>query len=100
MMFSATIPPSIEKLSTKMLTNPVLVSVGPSGLPNKSVKQIVLWVEEASKKKKLFSILSDRKHFVPPSVIFVESKVGADMLCEAIRQVRGFGTSFKSFNSW
>ena len=87
MMFSATIPPSIEQLAKKMMNNPKFVSVGASGVPNKSVKQIVLWVEDISKKKKLFSIINDRKHFLPPAIVFVESKMGAEMLCEAISQV-------------
>ena len=86
-MFSATIPSSIESMIEKMLTNPIYVSIGESGLPNKQVKQLMLWVAETSKKKKLFSILDDGKHFLPPVVVFVESRIGADMLCEAITNV-------------
>lgn len=84
MMFSATIPPSTENLASKMMGNPVFISIGLSGLPNKSIKQIVLWVEDKSKKKKLFSIIEDSKHFLPPALVFVDSKMGADMLTEAI----------------
>lgn len=84
-MFSATIPPSIERMASRLLINPVCISVG---LPNDSVKQIVLWVEDKSKKKRLFSILLDSKHFMPPVVVFVDSKMGADLLAEAIHEVR------------
>ncbi len=31
--------------------------------PCASVKQIIMWVEEPSKKKKLFAILQDPKHY-------------------------------------
>ncbi len=33
------------------------------GIPCEDVKHTVLWVEEASKKKKLLSFLRDKKHF-------------------------------------
>lgn len=71
----------------------VHVRVGASGVPTAHVKQLVLWVEEASKKKKLFSILTDRKHFLPPAVVFVNSRMGADMLCEAVSKVTAAATS-------
>ena len=87
MMFSATIPPSIEKIASNILYDPVFVSVGPPGIPNKAVKQIVLWVEENSKKKRLFDLVNDRKHFKPPIVVFVDSKLGADMLADALYKV-------------
>lgn len=87
MMFSATIPSSIEHMATKLLVNPVYISVGSPSAPNASVKQIVLWVEDKSKKKRLFSILQDTRHFKPPVVVFVDSKMGADMLADAVQQV-------------
>lgn len=97
MMFSATIPHSTEKLASRMMINPVYISVGLSGLPNKSIKQIVLWVEDVSKKKKLFSIIEDSKHFLPPVLIFVDSKIGADMLSESITMK--FNISCESIHS-
>ena len=87
MMFSATIPETIEKLASRMMVNPIYISVGLSGAPSPSIKQIVLWVEDKSKKKKLFSIIDDRKHFLAPALVFVDSKIGADMLSDAINEV-------------
>lgn len=86
-MFSATIPETIEKLASRMMVNPIYISVGLSGAPSPSIKQIVLWVEDKSKKKKLFSIIDDRKHFLAPALVFVDSKIGADMLSDAINEV-------------
>ena len=74
-MFSATVSTSIEIVADKLLVNPVYVSVGSPSEPNASVKQIVLWVEEQLKKKHLFSLLQDPKHFMPPVVVFVNSKI-------------------------
>lgn len=87
LMFSATIPSSIETMATKLLINPVYTLVGSPSAPTDSVKQVVLWVEDKSKKKRLFSILQDSKHFRPPIVVFVDSKMGADLLAEAVREV-------------
>ena len=86
-MFSATIPSSIESMATKLLINPVYTLVGSPSAPTDSVKQVVLWVEDKSKKKRLFSILQDSKHFRPPIVVFVDSKMGADLLAEAVCEV-------------
>ena len=86
-MFSATIPASIEKMATEILQDPNFVSVGQPSMPNKSVKQIIIWVEEKSKKKRLFDLVTDKKHFIPPIVIFVDSKIGADMLADALNKV-------------
>lgn len=95
LMFSATIPSSIERMTTKMLVNPVYVSIGSPSAPNASVKQLVLWVEDKSKKKHLFSILQDSRHFKPPVVVFVASKIGADLLAEAIQKVLSLKLQFK-----
>lgn len=86
-MFSATIPSSIESMAAKLLINPVYTLVGSPSAPTDSVKQVVLWVEDKSKKKRLFSILQDSKHFRPPIVVFVDSKMGADLLAETVREV-------------
>ena len=86
MLFSATIPASIENMAKQLLSSPVFVSVGLPSAPNAAVKQIILWVEDKSKKKRLFSILKDPKHYKPPVVVFVDSKMGADFLAEAIEK--------------
>eukprot|EP01018_Ginkgo_biloba_P034718 Gb_22571 [translate_table: standard] len=85
MMFSATIPCDIEKLSSSILKNPLLISAGKPSFPNGAVKQTVIWVESKTKKQKLFDILKSSHHFRPPSVVFVNSRVGADLLSDAIK---------------
>ncbi|XP_038078662.1 probable ATP-dependent RNA helicase DDX59 isoform X2 [Patiria miniata] len=87
MLFSATIPPSIEKLASSLLHNPLYISVGKPNTPCTSVRQIVMWVEEPAKKKNLFAILQDPKHYKPPLVVFVDSKIGAGLLSLAIHKM-------------
>lgn len=89
LMFSATIPPVIERLSEKLLNHHLVVSVGNPSLPSSAVKQTVIWVETSHKKRKLFEILKSSKHFTPPAVVFVDSRIGAELLAEAVQLVTG-----------
>uniref|UniRef100_A0AC11BY62 DEAD-box helicase 59 n=1 Tax=Ovis aries TaxID=9940 RepID=A0AC11BY62_SHEEP len=86
---SATIPASVEQLASQLLHDPVAITAGERNRPCPSVRQIVLWVEEPAKKKKLFEILNDKKLFKPPVLVFVDCKLGADLLSEAVQKVTG-----------
>lgn len=86
-LVSATIPASIETFVQQLLRDPVRITVGEKNQPCPNVRQIVLWVEEPSKKKKLFEILSDSKLFQPPVLVFVDCRLGADLLSEAVHKI-------------
>ncbi|XP_071794111.1 probable ATP-dependent RNA helicase DDX59 [Asterias amurensis] len=86
MLFSATIPQSMENVAASLLYNPLYISIGKPNTPCTSVKQIVMWVEEPAKKKNLFAVLQDPKHYRPPLVVFVDSKIGAGLLSLAINK--------------
>ncbi|XP_033052152.1 probable ATP-dependent RNA helicase DDX59 isoform X2 [Trachypithecus francoisi] len=88
-LVSATIPTSIEQLASQLLHNPVRIITGEKNLPCASVRQIILWVEDPAKKKKLFEILNDKKLFKPPVLVFVDCKLGADLLSEAVQKITG-----------
>ncbi|CAO3649049.1 unnamed protein product [Cunninghamella echinulata] len=60
-------------------------------LPSPLVRQTILWVENDKKAKRLFSILNHPKYFLPPILIFVESRLGAEFLSRAIQ---------KKYSSW
>lgn len=85
MMFSATIPRDIEGFSSRILKNPLFISAGKPSVPNGAVKQTVIWVESKNKKQKLFDILKSSQHFTPPAVVFVNSRLGSDLLSDAIK---------------
>lgn len=88
-LVSATIPASIEQLASQLLHDPVRIIAGEKNLPCSNVRQIILWVEEPAKKKKLFEILNDKKLFKPPVLVFVDCRLGADLLSEAVQKVTG-----------
>nr|KAF6395162.1 DEAD-box helicase 59 [Rousettus aegyptiacus] len=88
-LVSATVPASIEQLAARLLRDPVRIAAGKESLPCSSVRQVVLWVEDPAKKKKLFEILNDKKLFKPPVLVFVGCRLGADLLSEAVQKVTG-----------
>ncbi|KAF9949391.1 DEAD (Asp-Glu-Ala-Asp) box polypeptide 59 [Mortierella alpina] len=93
---SATLSKQIQRLTVKYMENPVTIRIGDSKdqqdgskvpdvfSPSSKIKQTIMWVENESKKKQLFSLLKDPAYFRPPVLIFVESRVGADLLATAI----------------
>ncbi|KAL6888298.1 hypothetical protein ACP4OV_009324 [Aristida adscensionis] len=89
MMFSATLHSEVEKMSNSLAKNVIHISCGNPSRPNKAVKQVVIWVESKQKKQKLFEIMKSKQHFKPPAVVFVSSRVGADLLSEAITVATG-----------
>lgn len=58
LLTSATIPTGTEELAARLTRDPVSITIGQKNQPCSNVRQIVLWVEEPSKKKKLFEILN------------------------------------------
>ncbi|XP_021864293.1 DEAD-box ATP-dependent RNA helicase 41 isoform X2 [Spinacia oleracea] len=84
LMFSATISAEVEKMAHLMAKSLAIFFVGKTNKPNVAVKQIAIWVESKHKKQKLFDILMSKQHFRPPVVVFVASRLGADLLAEAI----------------
>ncbi|KAL7396344.1 hypothetical protein ABVT39_004558 [Epinephelus coioides] len=92
LLASATIPTGTEELAARLVRDPVRIAIGEKNQPCANVRQILLWVEEPSKKKKLFEILNDSKLYQPPVVVFVDCKLGADLLCEAVAKVTGLNT--------
>ena len=92
LMFSATISWEVEKMASSMAKDLMYVWAGKLSTPSSSVKQVVIWVESKDskhKKQKLFEILLSKQHFKPPAVVFVSSRLGADLLSEAITVTTG-----------
>ncbi len=81
LMFSATLPPSIEKLASKHLVNPARVSIGSVVTPIQNIKQDMVRVAEGDKYSKLLEELNEREGSV---IIFVKTKMGTERLAEKL----------------
>ncbi|CAG0921309.1 unnamed protein product, partial [Notodromas monacha] len=84
-MFTATMPPSVERLARTYLRRPATVYIGSVGRPTERVQQIVHIISEQQKRKKLIEIL-DRK-IDPPIIVFVNQKKGADVLAKGLEKL-------------
>jgi ATP-dependent RNA helicase RhlE len=82
LLFSATIPASIESLARSMLRDPVRVSVTPAVTTAVNVRQSVLFVERADKRAALERLL--RRGDMPRVIVFTRTKHGANRLTEQL----------------
>ncbi|KAF7801937.1 DEAD-box ATP-dependent RNA helicase 41 isoform X2 [Senna tora] len=89
LMYSATISHELEKMANSLAKGTVVISVGEPNKPNNAVKQLAIWVESKQKKQKLFDILVSKQHFKPPVIVYVGSRLGADLLANAITVTTG-----------
>ncbi len=83
LLFSATLPPEIVKISAKYMQNPVRVSVGSTTAPVTRITQEIIRTNEADKYTLLIEQLEQRTGSV---VVFVKTKHGADRLAEKLNR--------------
>ncbi|GJQ85674.1 hypothetical protein Trydic_g20221 [Trypoxylus dichotomus] len=84
-MFTATMPPAVERLARTYLRRPAVVYIGSIGKPVERVEQIVHLMGENDKRKKLMEYLS--RGIEPPIIIFVNQKKGADVLAKGLEKL-------------
>ncbi|KAL9555478.1 DEAD (Asp-Glu-Ala-Asp) box polypeptide 23 [Mucor bainieri] len=85
-MFSATMPPAVERLAKKYLRREAVVTIGQAGQAVESVEQRVEMINDENKKtNRLMEILNSGK-FAPPIIIFVNQRRGVDTLSKAINR--------------
>jgi ATP-dependent RNA helicase RhlE len=82
LLFSATIPQSIESLARSMLRDPVRVSVTPAVTTAVNVRQSVLFVDRADKRAALERLL--RRGDMSRVIVFTRTKHGANRLTEQL----------------
>ncbi|EKE40867.1 hypothetical protein ENUP19_0050G0059 [Entamoeba nuttalli] len=80
LMFSATFPKQIQRLAADFLDDYVFITVGRAGSTVESIQQIILWVEEEIKQEAILDVLGEFVGKGQKTVIFVETKRGADIL--------------------
>lgn len=77
MLFSATLPKNIVKISEKYLNNPVRVAVNPTSSPAANIKHDVVRVNENEKHDRLLSELNTRNGSV---ILFMKTKYGTERM--------------------
>lgn len=82
LMFSATLSPSIERVSKNWLTDPVRLAADTSMQPAQNIKEESVFVTRDKKFSTLLQALSEREGAV---IVFVRTKIGAEDLARKLR---------------
>ncbi|KAK3095345.1 hypothetical protein FSP39_013504, partial [Pinctada imbricata] len=80
LMFSATFPKEIQILARDFLDNYIFLAVGRVGSTSENITQKVVWVEENEKRSFLLDLLNASAGPEALTLVFVETKKGADAL--------------------
>ena len=81
LMFSATIPKNIIKLSSKYLNNPVRVSVGDSNIVAENITQEIIELKSDEKLLQLIDQINKRNGSI---LVFVKTKYGTEKLAKSL----------------
>jgi len=90
-MYSATMPPGVERLARKYLRRPAYITIGEAGKTVDTIKQQVEFIKnENDKRKKLEHLLETGPP--PPIMIFVNKKKTCDLLTKSLERL-GYRTA-------
>ena len=84
LLFSATMPPEVEKLALDLLHNPETVKVDPVSSTVKKIDQSLYYVDKANKKHLLAKLL--RESDVENALVFSRTKHGADRIVRELKR--------------
>jgi len=90
MMYTATMPPLVERIAKKYLRRPAIVTIGNAGEAVDTVEQRVEFVAGEDKRKKRMQEILNSGQFKPPIIVFVNIKRNCDMVA---RDIKGMGFS-------
>jgi ATP-dependent RNA helicase DDX23/PRP28 len=79
-MFSATMPPAVERLARKYLRNPVVVTIGTAGKATDLITQHVIMTKESEKMYRLLRLLDELGD--KTAIVFLNTRKSADGLAK------------------
>ena len=82
LLFSATLPDNILKISQKYLNNPERISIGSLSSPIKKIKQETFQITQDKKYHELINQLVERNGSI---LVFVKTKYGADKIVKRLK---------------
>ncbi len=91
MMYTATMPPAVEKIAKKYLRRPAIVTIGNIGEAVETVEQRVEFVAGEDKRKKRLNEILASGEFAPPIIVFVNIKRNCDAVARDIKHM-GFSS--------
>ena len=87
MMYTATMPPAVEKIARRFLRRPAIVTIGTAGEAVDTVEQRVELVAGEDKRKKRLAEILNSGEFHAPIIVFVNIKRNCDAIAKEIRHM-------------
>ncbi|KAI5358928.1 putative ATP-dependent RNA helicase DEAD-box, Helicase superfamily 1/2, ATP-binding protein [Septoria linicola] len=87
MMYTATMPPAVERIARKYLRRPAQVTIGNVGEAVDSVEQRVEFVQGEDKRKKRLADILHSNEFASPIIVFVNVKRNCDNVARDIQKM-------------
>ncbi|GAB0131635.1 mRNA splicing protein prp28 [Epichloe bromicola] len=87
MMYTATMPPIVERIAKKYLRRPATATIGNAGEAVETVEQRVEFVSGEDRKKKRLQEILSKNEFAPPIIVFVNIKRNCDAVARDIRSM-------------
>lgn len=91
MMYTATMPPAVERIARKYLRRPAIITIGAIGEAVDTVEQRVEMVPGEDKRKKRLGEILSSGDFRPPIIVFVNIKRNCDAIAREIKHM-GFSS--------
>ncbi|EKM55542.1 uncharacterized protein PHACADRAFT_173680 [Phanerochaete carnosa HHB-10118-sp] len=85
-LFSATMPPPVERLAKKYLKRPAIITIGEAGRAVDTVEQRVEFVTGDEKKKQRMLEILNSGQYASPIIAFVNQKKTADMVAKDLQR--------------
>lgn len=83
MMFSATMPETIDKLARQHLSDPIRIDIIPEGRAAEGIEHRLYMVDEMDKKKCLLALIHQE---LGSTLVFTRRKIDADWLCRVLEK--------------
>jgi ATP-dependent RNA helicase DDX23/PRP28 len=87
MMYTATMPPQVEKIARKYLRRPATVTIGNAGEAVDTVEQRVEFIPGEDRRKKRLQEILGSDAFAPPIIVFVNIKRNCDAVARDIKHM-------------
>lgn len=88
-LFSATMPPEVERLAKKMCRHPAIIQIGETGRVADRIEQVVKFISEGAKLRELETILQEVD---PPIIVFVNTRSNGDIVSKKL-DLMGFNST-------
>ncbi|KAK9244480.1 P-loop containing nucleoside triphosphate hydrolase protein [Lipomyces tetrasporus] len=87
MMYTATMPPAIERIARQYLRRPATVIIGSAGQAVGTVEQRVEFVTTEEKRKRRMAEILNSGEFQVPVIVFVNIKKNCDMVARELNRI-------------